>query len=209
MKYPLTLKALELMEASYEDYGSIPEQARILVSGAIKAIGEFVDRPEEEKDALMAATALYFSTDMTIYKTPPLNVEEYGPQVQQILEDMLANPSKPFGASRDLMQIGLALSLPAKDIALDTLKQTREKLEEIAEDPKLLKLAIKKMQEAIVKGQKDGALHFTGEQPRLEAKAKEVMEAIKTATEDLVNYMVGLLSPPPANTNRSPVQPTP
>lgn len=204
MKYPLAEKALEQMERSYDAFGPMPVQVKIMAGGAITAIDAYIDRPVAEKDALMAATALYFSTDMTVYKELPANAADYGPSVKQILEDTLANPSKPFGVSRDLIQIGLALSLPSKDVALDMLKATKAKLAGIAEDPELLRLAIKKMQQAIVKGQKDGVLHFTGEQPKLEAKAKEVLEAIKTATEDLVQYMTGLLSLPPANGNIRP-----
>jgi hypothetical protein len=211
MKYPLAEKAVAQMTQSYEAFGgAVPKQAKVAVGGAIAAIDNYIDRPQGEKDALMAATALYFSTDMTVYKTLPDNVDEYGEQVKAILQDALANPLKPFGASRDLMQIGLALSLPMKDVAIKMLEQTREKISAIAEDPKLLKEFIRKMQQAIVKGQKDGALHFTGEQPKLELKAKEVMEAIKTRTEDLVAYMVRLLDPPANDTGKpKPASPTP
>lgn len=196
--YPLMMRALEQMKASYDDFGGMPKQVTKLVGGALDAIDTYVDRPVAEKDAMMAATALYFSTDMTVYKQLPDNIEDYGASVRTILEDAMANPTRPYGASPDLMQIGLALSIPSESFALDALKDTRAKLEDLAEDPKLLKLAIRKMMEAIDKGQADGALYFTGAQPRLEARAREVVDSIKTATDELVSYMSSLLPPPPA-----------
>ncbi len=208
MKYPLAEKAVAQMTRSYNSFGgAVPKQAKVAVGGAITAIDAYIDRPAEEKDALMAATALYFSTDMTVYKTLPDNVDEYGEQVKVILQNALANPLKPFGASRDLMQIGLALSLPMKDVALEMLQQTKDTLAEAADDPELLRKLINKMQQAIVKGQADGALHFTGEQPKLEFKAKEVMQAIKAKTEDLVAHMLRLLDPPAGD--RKPASPGP
>lgn len=196
--YPLMMRALKQMKASYDDFGGMPKQVTKLVGGALDAIDAYVDRPVAEKDAMMAATALYFSTDMTVYKQLPDNVEDYGASVKTILEDAMANPTRPYGASVDLMQIGLALSIPSEEYALAAMKDTRAKLEEFADDPKMLKLAIRKMMEAIDKGQADGALYFTGAQPRLEERAQKVVDSIREATDELVSYMNTLLAPPPA-----------
>lgn len=196
------------MTKSYEDFGGVPEQVRGLVAGAMRAIDFYVDRPENEKDILMAATALYFATDMTVYKQLPDNIAEYDSAIKQILEDALANPTKSYSASRDLMQIGLALAIPMKGVALSALRDTREKIEEIAaEDPKLLKRAIYEMTQAIKKGTEDGALYFTGEQPRLEAEARKVTDAIMTSTEELIEYMNSLLAPPSGTARKTPPAP--
>lgn len=208
LPYTLAQKAFAQMEDSYKQFGGMPEQLRNLVTGANRAIDFYIDRPEGEKDGLMAATALFFGADMTAFKELPENVDEYGAQVKQILEDALANPSKPYGASPDLMQIGLALAIPMKQTALSMLAETKEKIAEIAdESPDILRMAIGQMKQAVKKSQQDGNLYFTGAQPRLEAEAKKVSEAIKIATEDLIRFMDGKLNPPAANGNAKPARP--
>lgn len=208
MAYTLAPKAFAQMEDSYKPHGGMPEQLRNMVVGANRAIDFYIDRPEGEKDALMAATALFFGADMTVFKELPENADEYGPHVKQILEDALANPGNPYGGSPDLKQIGLAIAVPMKNTALSMLAETREKIEEIAdESPDILRAAIGQMKQAVKKGQNEGKLYFTGAQPRLEAEAKKVSDAIKVATEELISFLDSKLNPPAANGNIKPAPP--
>ena len=200
MLYPLTYKALEQLAQSYEEYGDLPDEVKAIVSGAAKNIKELIDRPDDEKDALIAAAALMFTKDVVVYKEVPDNLDEYGDTIKTILTDAVAAlDDKPYSKSRDLMQIGLALAVSLKDPVMAMLKEAKESLDDIAEkDPRLLKQFVHKFEQAIAKQSADTKTYFTGEQPRLEAKVMEIVDAMKAAVTDMNNHICTLIPPPPA-----------
>jgi ubiquinone biosynthesis protein UbiJ len=85
------------------------------------------------------------------------------------------------------------------------LADAKETASDIAEeDPRLLKQVIKKMEQGLAKQAADTKQYFTGEQPRLEAKVQETVDAIKAGMDDLMKHVRSLtVPPPPAKTGPS------
>lgn len=191
MPYSQSQKARDYIDSSYEEFGGVPASLQSVLDGATTAINSLIERPEDEKDALLAATALLLSKDMTIYKEAPENIGEYSAQVQQIISDAAERIGNPqlYTASPDLMQIGLALALGAKDQVLSMFNGLKDGIDDIAEeDPRLLKSLLRQI-EASVAAQPDISLYFTGEQPKLEAAAKEFVDSVKDVTDDLIAHI--------------------
>lgn len=190
-KYPQVEQAFEYTRNSYADAGGMPAVLKAIQLGAVKAIAELVDRPDDEKDALMAASSLIFSKDMTVYKEAPENISNYSAQVQQIVTDAAARAGQPdiYTQSRDLMQIGLSHAVGGRDIALSAYNGLKDQIDEIAEsDPRLLGTMLRNFQKAVA-DQAPLEQFFTGEQPRLEAAVKDLSNDVKALTDDITKYI--------------------
>ncbi|MBL8711552.1 MAG: hypothetical protein JNM12_01540 [Alphaproteobacteria bacterium] len=199
--FPQTERAVKYAAESYSDMGGFPNGIKPILANALQTIQTLVDRPDDEKDGLMAATALLLSKDMTVYKEPPQNIESYSSQVQQILDDANASrgSSNPYAASPDLMQIGLAMALAARDTVLSMYSGLKEQIDLIAqEDPRMLKTMQREM-EKVLAAQPNYDSFFTGAQPRLEGAAKEFMNETKAITDDVIAHFATYTSPAAAD----------
>ncbi len=200
---PLTDKALEQLKESYdvpikqffalddERYMRMMELTKNKTNVGIEAIREHViNRPPEEKDALMAAIALISSADVLANNRMPKNIEDYGDQVKEIIEDYLDNPDTPFTVSRDLKQIGLAASIANRKDSLGMSNSLNDSAnnsgsEEINPDTIQIQIRLlnfrKRRQEANLKKL------CTDEQPHLEAEAKKVLKENFTVMTNAIN----------------------
>lgn len=214
MDYPLTWKAFNQFAESYEDFGEAPDEVVELVKSAAKSIKELVDRPDAEKDEMIATVALMFSSDVAIYKELPPNIDEYTPSIKKNIETALAalDSKTPYAATGDMKQVGLALVIAMAPMLTEQLETIRDGIQDL-DDPHAIKVMKKAIGE-IVEKQKvtDAAAYFTGEQPRLEAEAKKHIDVMTGLIGEL-SETVNNLKPaePPARQPRvySPPPPPP
>lgn len=195
--FPQTERAVKYAAESYSDMGGFPAGIKPILAKALQTIQTLVDRPDDEKDGLMAATALLLSKDMTVYKEPPQNIGSYSAQVQQILDDATSDigSRNPYASSPDLMQIGLSMALGARETVLSMYSGLKEQIDMIAkEDPRMLKTMQREM-EKVLADQPNYDNLFTGAQPRLESAALEFMKETKAITDDAIAHLATYMTP--------------
>lgn len=167
-----------------------PEEGRtieqiVVVTEIAKVLRDEIDRPKEEKDALMAASLLLASREVGTLKQPPPALETYGDHVKKIVEDFLANPDKEYTASADLKQIGLANSVVVMPVMAETMKQLYKSLEGLHGKPEV-ETAIADMKNVLERSRTELETLMTGDQPRLEARARQAYEALAETAREAV-----------------------
>ena len=197
MSNELVKKALARYVESYP-----PEEGRtyeqiLLVTGVAKVIREEIDRPKEQTDALMAASLLIASREVDVHRALPPELETYGEHVQALVEDFVANPKKDYTASADLKQIGLANAIIVMPIMAETMKELNSAgLSALRGQPEV-NAAIAEMKNALAASKEDLEDLMTGDQPRLELRAKKAYESLaETAREAIRIYETPSAKPP-------------
>jgi len=174
---PDTMTVFKAFKQCIESYNemSIPiyYDMNTIAEDNIKAIDAYIKRPAEEKHMLMIVAALIASAPVFVKKEMPENIAEYGDQVKTIVEDHL----HPYHTvNRDCMQLYLVSIITTINRAIEILENGEKTRKEQKNVITLFENGIKSMRA-------DLTHYSTGEQPRLESKAKESIERAVSAIE--------------------------
>lgn len=169
----------------------------VVVTDIAKVIREDIDRPKEEKDALMAASLLIASRDVEVLKQLPPELDSYGEHVKTIVQDFVNNPEKQFTSSPDLKQIGLANAAVLMPVMAETMKDLYKTLENLRGKPEI-DTAISDMKNVLDQSRKELDSLLTGDQPRLESRAQTAYESLLQVAQEAVRIYETPPAQPPA-----------
>ena len=196
MSDELVKKALNHYTSSYPGAEGRTYEQIVIVTDIAKVIRDEIERPKDEKDALMAAMLLIASRDVEVAKKAPADLASYGKQVQEIVETFVANPEKEYTTSADLKQIGLANSIVLMPIMAETMRDLNKGLDHLRGSPEVAK-AIEEMKTVLDQSRTELESLMTGEQPRLEARARKAYDnLLETAKEAVKIYETPAQQPP-------------
>lgn len=185
MSDELVKKALNHYVTSYPGAEGRTYEQIVIVTDIAKVIRDEIERPKDEKDALMAAMLLIASRDVEVAKKAPADLESYGKHVQAIVQDYVANPEKEYTSSADLKQIGLANAIVLMPIMAETMKDLNNGLDHLRGSPEVAK-AIDEMKGALEQSRTELESLMTGDQPRLEARARAAYANLLETSKEAV-----------------------